>query len=182
MFGFVVQGSTDNPATAVQIMLQDTRVGLGLPLSVIDQESILRAGVYYAEEVPHENTAGMEVMAPRYTCNGVLGTEASILDRINTILIGTGSSLVWKDGRFGIFVNREVTPESFTFDVDNIIGRVQVTESGFNNLINEIEIRYGRDERNNWERFTETVIFPVDQIPQTPVSYTHLTLPTILRV
>ena len=168
---FIGTSPIRNPARAVRDQLQNIRYGLGLSDNELDLTSFTEVETYYDELIASEDSMGNTVMLPRYQVNGVIGTEADVMDRINTILISCNSSLRWSNGRYSIFVNRQDTVEGFTVNEENLLGSVEVTEQGMNNLVNKLVIRFGRDENNNWQ--------PQETILETPtVSYTHLTLPT----
>ena len=149
---FIGTAPINNPARAVRDQLQNTRYGLGLTDSALDLVSFTEVENYYDELIASENSQGQIVMLPRYQVNGVIGTDANIENRINSLLVSCNSSLRWSNGRYSIFVNRQDTVENFSVTEDNLIGSVEVTEQGMNNLINKLVIQFGRDEANNWQR------------------------------
>ena len=146
---FIGTAPISNPARAVIDQLQNPRYGLGLPGSALDMTSFAAVEQYYDELIASQAADGTTVMLPRYQVNGVIGTDANVENRINSILVSCNSSLRWSNGRYSIFVNRQNTVESFSVNEDNLIGSVEVTEQGMNNLINKLVIQFGRDEANN---------------------------------
>ena len=178
---FIGTSSVSNPAQATLNLLQSSTYGLGLASSFIDLDSFTTASNYFNELVDYTDRNGMTQQARRFEVNGALGTNESIRERIEVILEGSNSSLRWSDGRFGIFSNRADTVHSFTFDTSNIVGDINVTETGFNNLINEIEIHYGRNELNNWTRNTVTVTTPIaNRLPNEPERKRRFDLPLVI--
>ena len=160
---FIGTAPVSNPAAAVRDQLQNPRYGLNLPDSALDTDSFTEIESYFDELVESRNPVGAAQMLPRYQVNGVIGTEANVMDRINTILMSCNSSLRWTNGRYSIFVNRQDPIESYFVTEDNLIGSVEVVEQGLNNLINKLVIQFGRDEANNWQ--------PQETILETPVGF-----------
>ena len=157
---FIGTATIDSPGDAVLDQLQNTTYGLGLPDSAIDMDSFNTANSYFNAMVAHTNASGSTVLAPRFQVNGGMGTDLSIRERIENILIGSNSSLRWSDGRYGLFVNRAETPVAYTFNTDNVIGDINVTELGLTTTINRMEIQYGRDPSNNYQRNTAIIELP----------------------
>ena len=61
---------------------------------------------------------------------------------------------------------------------DNLIGSVEVTEQGMNNLINRLEISYGRDENNNWQPNEVIIETPTEnRFPNEPDRQRNIRLP-----
>ena len=157
---FVGTAPINDPADAVRDLLQNTRYGLGLPDSAIDTDSFDDATTYFSESVDHEDTSGNTVSAPRFQVNGALSVDPSIRQRIETILIGSNSSLRWSSGQYSMFVNKADTVQTFDMDLDKIIGSITVAELGMNDLVNKLVINYGRNEDNNYQRNTVVVETP----------------------
>ena len=175
---FIGTAPISNPAQAVRDQLQNTRYGLGLADGALDLTSFSEVESYYNELVASENSQGQTVMLPRYQVNGVIGTEANVENRVNTILVSCNSSLRWSNGRYSIFVNRQDAVEGFSVTEDNLIGSVEVTEQGMNNLLNKLVIRFGRDEANNWQPQETILETPAaNRLPNEPDRERQLTLP-----
>ena len=177
---FVGTSPLVNPGRAVRDLLTNTRYGLGLQTADIDDASFNAAIAYYDGMVNHIDSTGATVSAPRFQVNGSLSTDASIRDRIDTILRGSNSHMTWTGGRFGLYVNRAQTPTNFTFTTSNVIGDIEVVESGFNNLVNRLVVTYGRDERNNYQRNQVVLESPAaDRYPNEPDREIALDLPLV---
>ena len=175
---FIGTAPISNPGLAVRDQLQNARYGLGLPDSALDLTSFADVEAYYNELIASLDSEGRTVLLPRYRVNGVIGTEADVMDRINSILVSCNSSLRWSNGRYSIFVNRQDTVESFTVNEDNLLGSVEVTEQGMNNLLNKLVIRFGRDENNNWQPQETILETPMaNRLPNEPDRERQITLP-----
>ncbi len=150
---FVGTGKISNPALAAKDMLTNTIYGLGLDTDTfIDTASFTAAETYMDELVTYTDKDGNAAAAKRYQVNGSLSTTEDVKARITSILSGSSGSLRWDNGKYGLFLNKEESPVSFTFSEDNILGNISVSEVGFTNLVNKIDISYGRDENNNWQK------------------------------
>ena len=157
---FIGTSPISDPSDAVKDLLENTRYGMGLPASLIDTASFTAAKTYYTTDVNYTDTDGATQTQDRFQVNGVMSTEESVQQRIESILKGSDSFLRWSNGKFGIFVNKADAAVDFTFTEDNILGNISVSETGMNNLINKVEINYGRNSRNNWQRGTTYVTYP----------------------
>ena len=177
---FIGVAPNSNPADAVLDQLTNTRYGLGLPTTNIDSDSFTAAATYFAELIASQDASGTVQMLPRYQTNGALGTDANLRNRINTILQGCNASLRWSQGQYSIFINRAEVPVSYNVNEDNLIGSVEVTEQGMNNLINRLEIQFGRDENNNWQRNEVIIETPMEnRLPNEPNRFRQIQLPLV---
>ena len=148
---FIGTAPIADPAAAVRDQLQNTRYGLGLPDAQIDIPSFTAATAYFQTMLPHDNFEGGSIQGPRFQVNGALSSSDTVKDRIDSILLGSNSSLRWSNGKYALFVDRAETVTSFVFNEDNMVGDVSIVEAGLNALVNTLEIRYGRNARNNWQ-------------------------------
>ena len=150
----------NNPAEAVFDQLTNTRYGLGLDPSSTDPASFNAAITYYQEMLPYEDADGNTQMAERFQINGSINSGDPVFERIEAILLGSNSSLRWQDGKYSIFINKADTVEAFDMDESRVIGDISVSEVGLNSVVNQIEVQYGRDAANNYQRNTLTVTLP----------------------
>ncbi|MEO5363961.1 MAG: phage tail protein [Magnetococcus sp. DMHC-8] len=56
---------------------------------------------------------------PQYACNGVLNTDASLIDNLNALLTSCRGILVWSAGYYKLLIDR-ATASTFAFTPDNI--------------------------------------------------------------
>ena len=177
---FVGTSSTNDPADVVIDQLTNTNYGLGLDSSFIDFASFSTARTYFQTLVASEDSNGATVMLPRFQANGTLGTDQNVRDRIESVLAGCNASLRWDGGQYSLFVNRQEPAVAFTFSQDNILGDITVVERGMNSLINRLQLRYGRDEANNWQRNEVTIETPAaDRFPNEIDRFRSIELPMV---
>ena len=114
---------SDNPALCLADYLTDTILGMGIPTSKIDWDSVTTAanGCDVSVSVPN----GTE---KRFTCNGVLFATDSHQKNINKILSSMNGNLVYSNGKYivhaGIF---EAATE--TLNEDDLIGAISIKTS-----------------------------------------------------
>ena len=157
---FIGTAPINDPADAVMDQLTNERYGLGLPATSIDTASFTAAKTYYSEMLPYEDAAGVTQMAPRFEVNGSINSADPVFERIEAILLGSNSSLRWQNGKYSIFVNKADTVEAFDMDESKVVGDISVSEVGLNSVVNSVEVQYGRDAANNYQRNTLTVSLP----------------------
>ena len=157
---FIGTAPINSPAEAVIDQLTNVRHGLGLSPTVIDSDSFNAAQVYYQTLLPYTDAAGVTRMAERFQVNGSLNSADPVFERIEAILLGSNSSLRWQGGKYSIFVNKADTVEAFTMTEGRVVGDIQVSEVGLNSVVNSVEVQYGRDPSNNYQRNTVTVDLP----------------------
>ena len=157
---FIGTAPINDPADAVMDQLTNIRYGLGLPATAIDTDSFTAAKTYYQTMLPYEDAAGVTQMAPRFEVNGSINSADPVFERIEAILLGSNSSLRWQNGKYSIFINKADTVEAFDMNESRVVGDIQVSEVGLNSVVNSVEIQYGRDAANNYQRNTLTVNLP----------------------
>ena len=157
---FIGTAPINSPAEAVIDQLTNVRHGLGLSPTVIDSDSFNDALVYYQTMLPYTDAAGNTQMAERFQVNGSLNSADPVFERIEAILLGSNSSLRWQGGKYSIFINKADTVEAFNMNESRVVGDIQVSEVGLNSVVNSVEVQYGRDPNNNYQRNTVTVDLP----------------------
>ena len=157
---FIGTAPINSPAEAVIDQLTNVRHGLGLSPTVIDSDSFNAAQVYYQTMLPYTDASGVTRMAERFQVNGSLNSADPVFERIEAILLGSNSSLRWQGGKYSIFINKADTVEAFNMNESRVVGDIQVSEVGLNSVVNSVEVQYGRDPSNNYQRNTVTVDLP----------------------
>ena len=157
---FIGTAPINNPAEAVIDQLTNTRYGLGLSGDSLDLPSFNTALTYYQTMLPYEDADGNTQMAERFQVNGSINSADPVFERIEAILLGSNSSLRWQNGKYSIFINKADTVEAFDMDESKVVGDISVSEVGLNSVVNSVEVQYGRDAANNFQRNTLTVSLP----------------------
>tara|TARA_R100001443_G_scaffold487_4_gene2012 strand:+ start:4608 stop:6482 length:1875 start_codon:yes stop_codon:yes gene_type:complete len=142
-----------NPALCIRDFLTDTKYGLKVPTSEINDSTTVAGGFGYAE-TRCEDTINSK---PRYLCDGVFetsGTPKSILDRL---LASCSGKLIYQNGKFNLYVGFYTAP-TVTITEDDIVGEIVMqTKAGRKDVFNGIKAKY----HNRDEKFVDTEITPI---------------------
>ncbi|MFQ5350021.1 MAG: hypothetical protein ACE5EG_06235, partial [Thermoanaerobaculia bacterium] len=114
-------GYTNNAALCIRDFLTDTKLGLGVPESEIDEASFI-AGANLADETVALAEGGDE---PRYTCNGVFDTNTQFGSTLEMLLSSMGARLTYSSGKFRL-INPVYEAPTLTLDERHIRGQVNV--------------------------------------------------------
>ena len=97
------------------------------------------------------------------TINGLLSTEPTVQQNLNTLLQHSGATLTWdlSQGKWKVIPNTGVdTSSAFVFNDDNIIGEIRVTTSDLSNFYNSARASYVEKTHNSVKE--ETIIYTPD--------------------
>jgi len=100
--------------------------------------------------------SGSTSQAERYATNGVINTNEDMDRNITNLTMGNGASFTYNSGKFGIISEgaRSVATRNGTevlFNTDNIIGKLGVTGSGFDNMVNDLTVKF----RSPYQKYME---------------------------
>ena len=149
---------TSNPADCVIDYLTDDVSGARLPDFRLDTKSFVKLKDFCDEDADYTDLNESIQQAKRYTCNGVVNTNSYLDTNIEQMMLCCQSSITYVLGQFGIIINRE-KPSTFDFNDDNIVGNVQVGDSGFDTLNNEV-IMHFNSKKNNWQEDQVDAVSP----------------------
>ena len=77
----------------------------------------------------------------RYTCNGVVNTNNDLDITLSNLFTGGSAHLSYTLGQFGVIIDRPTT-SVFTFTTDNIYGDVNIRNTGFQDILNKVTLRF----------------------------------------
>lgn len=137
---------SNNAALCAADYLMDTRLGLGIPLSSID-ETVLTTAANTADENVTLLAGGTE---KRYTCNGVIDMESSPREIISAMNTAKGGATVYNMGKWYIHVGSYKTPTVHLTDGD-MAGPIRVsTRQPRSSLFNSVKGVYASPD-NDWQ-------------------------------
>lgn len=125
-----------NAAHIIREVLLDSQYGLGLPETIIDDESFRAAA-----DVLHGERFGLSLL---------FNSQSPVYDFIQQILTHVNGALYqdFQTGKFTLVMIRESTQEQIdaapTFDEDNILDLESFERPSFGDLVNEVIIQYRR--------------------------------------
>lgn len=107
--------------------------------------------------------SGTTSQAERYATNGVLNTNEDMDRNINNLTMGNGASFTYTAGKFGVISegSRNVVTRAgseVVFSEDNIVGKLGITGSGYDNMINEMTVKFTSPYQKYMEEQVELTI------------------------
>jgi len=119
-------------------------------------------------------------MANYFTINGIVDTNNSVLDNLNTIANASGCFLTWDTnaGKWIVILNTTGTSVK-SFTDSNILGEIKITGSGVNELYNKVSLSYPHKDIKNTVDVVEVEIPSADRYPQEIDNTLQLGLPIV---
>lgn len=153
---------SNNSALCLLDYLLDARLGLGATSAEIDFSSFAAAAT-----ICDQSVATVDGTEPRYTCNGVLTTEASHENNILSILSSMDGRLVYTGGRFRCFAGAYVAP-AVTLTEDDLAGPIQVqTQQERSKVFNAARGEFASAEtkwhRSDYPPYQSATLYAADQ-------------------
>ena len=115
---------------------------------------------------------GETVTESRYSTNGVLNTNNELDKNISDLTVGNGGILTYNLGKFGLIsegtqdvaTQRTSPAVPVSFSEDNIIGKLDITGSGFDAVLNEVTMKFiSKNQRYQQEQ----VVVSFDSVSET---------------
>ena len=126
---------SQNPALCVYDYLRDTKYGLGESVSNILTSSVTAAATVCDETV----SLAAGGTQPRYTIDGVVDTEGSIKDNLDSMLGSMIGRLVFSAGKFELFAGEYVAPV-YSVDESVAVGDISIqTKQSRRNAYNGVK-------------------------------------------
>lgn len=133
-----------NPALAIRDYLTNTRYGRGIPESAIDDASFI-----VAADLCDELVAVPGGTQARYTCDGVVNTDAAPLDNLGEMLTACRGLLIYTGGQYRLRLDVATAP-SFAFTADNIVGNWSIRLPEKRNRANRVRATFFNPARE-WQ-------------------------------
>ena len=147
-----------NPAECFLDYMLDEKSGMGIPLSSIDTSSLKTLKDFCDVNKSYTDKDGVSATAKRYTCNGIINTNQDTDRNLSDLLSGCQSTFTYTLGKFGVVVN-SVKASSHSFSEENIFGSLTITDSGFDNIVNDLTIKYTA-KNNNFQQDQVSLVSP----------------------
>ncbi len=133
-------GQTENPVYVLEDVLRDRVYGIGLPSSQIDNSAV---------------TSAASFVGSRFRGRYEIDKPEHLLDWVQRMLATFGGYLTWNDGLMQIGAKRDTETAVAIFGtggypIENY-GAVSCHEDGFDELANELSVRYRSKLRNKRE-------------------------------
>ena len=124
-------GADQNPADVIHDYLTNSEYGKGLADSDLNLASFQSARTYCAS---------------RYQINGVLSTEATLLENTENLIQACNGMLVFHNGEYKLKIKGNEGTATRTFDQDNILSDVTVSLTDIKSRLNKITLNFANDD------------------------------------
>ena len=140
-----------NPANCLLDILMNPRYGAGYDKSFINADSFKTVATKLNQTVVHDANDPANSTAKIITCNGVLNTEAEILQNVKKILSGCRTMMPFVKGRYKLKVEDGGHPTDITsstvaiaFDVtsDHIVSEINLSGESKESKYNQVLVNY----------------------------------------
>ena len=140
-----------NPANCLLDILMNPRYGAGYDKSFINADSFKTVATKLNQTVVHDANDPANSTAKIITCNGVLNTEAEILQNVKKILSGCRTMMPFVKGRYKLKVEDGGHPTDITsstvaiaFDVtsDHIVSAINLSGESKESKYNQVLVNY----------------------------------------
>ena len=101
-----------------------------------------------------------------YNINGVISTDKSVLQNLNALCTSAGSWMTYdiSDGKWSVVINRAGSSAA-SFTDSNIIGGINVSSTGINDLYNSATIEFPHKDLRDQTDYIDFDIPTVDRFP-----------------
>lgn len=166
---FKVKNSIDNPAAVLADYMVSDRYGANIPYANINSSALAAYETFCNEVCPYTDIDGNSTTGKRYVINGLIDTNRTVKENIDTILLNSGAWMSYDVGLGQWRVipkqalpgttwsgsNQTGTPTDpapqIIFSDDNIISGIQISSTRLDNLYNYADIdyfdKYNKDQR-----------------------------------
>jgi hypothetical protein len=112
---------------------------------------------------------GLSVLPTRYRINGVLSTDATVMQNMETLARAAQSWFTYDvtQGKWAVIINREGSAVA-SFDDSNITGPIAVSGTGLSDLYNRVRVEFPHVDLDDQVDFVEIAIPPEDRNANEP--------------
>lgn len=109
------------------------------------------------------------ILSNVFSINGVIDTNQSVLQNMNTIASAAGSWVTYdiNDGKWAVIINQAGASTS-SFNDSNIIGSISVSSTGLTELYNSVEIEFPNADVLDQKDYIKFEIDPSERFPNEP--------------
>lgn len=166
---FKLKNSVDNPAAVLADYMTSDRYGANIPLANINSGSLATFESFCNEVLNYTDIDGNTTTSKRYVINGLIDTNRTCKENIDTILLNSGAWMSYDValGQWRVIPKKTLpgttwsgayesgTPTNplpqIIFNDDNITSGIQISSTRLDNLFNiagvEFYDRYNKDQR-----------------------------------
>ena len=157
------QAYSTNPARCIYDYMTSKTYGMGIPGREMDIASFQAADTY-CDTTPTITLTTGSVTQKRYTCNGLLNSDESVLANLEKLLTSCNGRIVYENGLYSLKLRKVTSAETFELNETNIVGDWNFQRSGIDETPNSIKATY-IDVNQNYQSQTITWPYPGDANP-----------------
>lgn len=143
-------------------------------------DTLTALNTYSDQTISYTNSLGATVTQPRYRINGYLDTNNTVLQNLEE-LASSATSFVSFDntsGKWTISINRAGS-SIFSFNDDNIIGGIQVSETAFDEMYNSVEVQFPHKDLIDQRDWVRIDIPTANRFPNEPLNSFSISTNTV---
>ena len=108
----------------------------------------------------------MSTIGTLFEINGVISTDKSVIQNINTLCTSAGAWMTYDiaEGHWAVVINRQ-GPSVASFDDSNIIGGINISGTGVNELYNSATIEFPHKDLRDQTDYVDLEIPSADRFP-----------------
>jgi hypothetical protein len=108
----------------------------------------------------------MSTIGTLFEINGVISTDKSVMQNINTLCTSAGAWMTYDiaEGRWTVIINR-AGASTASFNDSNIIGGINISGTGVNELYNSVTIEYPHKDLRDQTDYIDLEIPSADRFP-----------------
>ena len=147
-----ITNTRTKPGDCIKDYLLNDRYGCGVPLSAIDQQSLIDLNTYSDKPIVYTPVGGGSATQARYRLNGPLDTSKNCLANLQDMVDACDSWMQYTEitGKWKVVINKayDETPNSQTINdlyhvtSNNLTSGIQVNPTDLNNTYNQVEYQY----------------------------------------
>jgi hypothetical protein len=143
-------------------------------------DTLTALNTYSDQTISYTDSSANTVTQSRYRINGYLDTNNTVLQNLEE-LASSATSFVSFDntsGKWTISINRSGS-SVFSFNNDNIIGGIQISETAFDEMYNSVEVQFPHKDLINQRDWVRVDIPTENRFPNEPINSFSISTNTI---
>lgn len=178
---FQINNPRNAPGDCFLDYLTNEVYGAGLTIDQVDTDSLTALNTYCAEPFTYTTYGGSTTTQTRFTFNGVIDTNRSIMDNLQEMATSCDCLIKYNEitGLWGVIVQKPTYMEAMDINDSNMIGALSVSPLDIANSYNVIEAKFpdvSNQDSFNTATFDLAQLAPTLLYPNEPINKQSVTL------